>query len=612
VSDTGIRIGRLLGLAALAGLAAGLADAARAVAERPAGAAELAGHVSALAALWVGASVVVAALAWLVLPRRPLLAPVAPLLGLLGARALIQDASWIVLGALVLLPLLVLRLGTRPLPAERWLGAAGTWVAAVVAAALLLVVVWRVSDGRPERGPERGDPPNLLFISIDTLRADRVGAYGNDRGLTPTLDALAADGIVFEHATAPIPLTGPAHVSMLTGLSPLETGVQWNGQQVDPGADSLPILLAEQGYRTAGFVSGFPLTHASLGMTRAFGHYDDDFDGQAVRRAFLGRSPMGRLLNKSLRRWRGARPPIERSAADTTDRVVEWLGDATDGPFFAFVHYYDPHAPYTPPARFVRDAAYDGPVDGEWYELGGKAKSARIRESRDVARMVGLYDAEVASVDHEIGRLLERLRELGQLERTQIVVTADHGECLGEHGVWYDHVTVYETDLHVPLIVRLPDARLRGTRVAGLVETVDLAATMLDGLGLPEGLLPGDNLLHGLDGGAASVPPELLFAQTELSRRTGRVSYSVSDGRRKLIWNSAYWEDTRYFPVSEELYDLDLDPGETQNRIVAGVDGVETLKEALGRRIARHLEAAGVAEIDPEVLEQLRTLGYVD
>jgi arylsulfatase A-like enzyme len=609
------RTGRLLAVAAAAGACAGLFDLARAAAVRPSSLGELLGHGTLLVGLWVLASAGTAAALLLLLPRphRAWLGVLAPVLAVCLASTPLRDASWWVLAVLAAAVVAAVRFRDRAIPGEGLLVAWPTWVVVVAIAAAAAVGSWRLNDRRPARGEPDGDPANVLLISIDTLRADRLGVYGSAAGLSPNLDGLATDGIVFDHATAPIPLTGPSHVSMLSGLAPLDSGVQRNGQRIDPELELLPTVLAARGYRTGAFVSGFPLGHASLGMTRSFATYDDDFDGRATRDTFLSRSPLGRLARRMLRRLAPGEPAVEREAVDTTERALAWLDRGGDEPFFAFVHYFDPHVPYTPPPRFLESMpGYAGPVDGEWYGKSAAWKTARTADPLDVQRLVALYDAEVASVDHEIGRLIERLGSLGQLANTLIVVTADHGESFGEHGVWFDHMTLYETDLHVPLIVRLPGSHLAGTRVAGQVEIVDVAATVLDGLGLEAGLLPGASLLEGLAAGEAQARPGLHFAESEHFRRTGRVSYSVSDGRLKLIWNSAHWEDTRFFAAREELYELDADPGEAEDLIDPGPPELPALREELGGFIARQLEIGGETDIDPAVLEQLRSLGYVD
>lgn len=224
---------------------------------------------------------------------------------------------------------------------------------------------------------------NVLLVTIDTLRADRLGCYGYAGAATPVLDALAARGVRFATAIAHVPLTTPSHASILTGLTPLRHGVRDNGDFVLP--DRIPTLAEafhDAGYRTAAFVSGFPLDRR-FGLARGFDTYDDHLPhGEDRRRSAY----------------------VERPADQTTAAVRSWLEGGTPSPWFLWVHYFDPHSPYEPPPDFA-------------------------------ARFAGRpYDGEVAFVDAQIGVLLALLEAKGLAPRTRVLVTADHGESLGEHG----------------------------------------------------------------------------------------------------------------------------------------------------------------------------------
>src|SRR4051812_34400816 len=255
-------------------------------------------------------------------------------------------------------------------------------VAVFALASLVLAVGCRAPSSRSSP-PDR---PNVLLVTIDTLRADHVGCYGYTNASTPTIDALAKRGVRFETAVAHVPLTGPSHASILTGQIPLGHGFRNNsGFTLSPQVKTAAETFRAAGYRTAAFVSGFPLDRR-FGFDRGFDTYDDHL-------------PKGNDRRRT--------PCVERFADATTDAVLRWLqtpSPAPSAPFFLWVHYYDPHAPYEPPgdlAQRFRDAPYDG---------------------------------EIAFADAQLGRLLATLEASGALARTLVLATADHGESLGEHG----------------------------------------------------------------------------------------------------------------------------------------------------------------------------------
>jgi choline-sulfatase len=307
--------------------------------------------------------------------------------------------------------------------------------------------------------------PNVLLVTIDTLRADRLGCYGYRSGDTPVLDALAARGVRFPIAVAHAPLTAPSHASILTGLLPLGHGVRDNGTFVLPPS---PTTVAEvfrgAGYRTAAFVSGFPLDHR-FGFARGFETYDDRLlRGGDTRRASY----------------------VERSATATTNEAVAWVR-ATPAPWLAWVHYFDPHSPYEPPPDLA----------------------ARFAASP--------YDGEVASVDRELGRLLAAA-EAGPA-RTLVLVTSDHGESLGEHGEATHGVFVYDSTLRVPWIMAGPRIP-RGRAPSVVARGIDVAPTLLDYAGLrAPGAMQGRSLRPAADGREMEDAPayaESLFCQLNL------------------------------------------------------------------------------------------------
>jgi choline-sulfatase len=387
--------------------------------------------------------------------------------------------------------------------------------------------------------------PNVLLVTIDTLRADHVGCYGDPAAATPVLDALAARGVRFATAIAHAPLTAPSHASILTGLLPLGHGVRDNGSFVLPPS---PTTVAEvfhaAGYRTAAFVSGFPLDHR-FGFARGFETYDD--------RLLRGRDPRRAAY-------------VERRAADVTRAADDWIRSAP-APWFAWVHYFDPHAPYEPPA-----------------DLASRFASSP-------------YDGEVASVDRELGHLLAAA-EPGP-PGTIVLVTADHGESLGEHGEATHGVFVYDATLRVPWIVAGPGIP-RGRVAPVVARGIDVAPTLLDyaRLRVPRAM-QGRSLRPAADGQPMDDAPayaESLFCKLNL-------------GWAGLhAWRTARWKLIE--APRPELYDLDADPGEKRDVSAARTDEARTLRAALQGALAASPPEASTAP-DRETLERLRTLGYV-
>src|SRR5437870_3655267 len=275
----------------------------------------------------------------------------------------------------------------------------------------------------------RAAGPNLLLVTIDTLRADHVGVYGAANARTPTLDTLAARGVRFEHAQSPVPLTGPSHATILTGLYPPVHGVRDNIVfPLDARHQTLATRLKAAGYRTAAFVGAYPVA-AAFGFRQGFDTFSENFNESPVPGA-------------------GA----QRPANEVVDDALGWLAGPGPGPFFVWMHLYDPHAPYDPPEPYRTDFA-------------GR-----------------LYDGEIAFADAQLGRLFAWLRSSGHEEDTVVAVLADHGESLGEHGELTHAVLIYEATLHVPFLLAGPGVP-RGTTLPARVTTVDVAPTLLRLLG---------------------------------------------------------------------------------------------------------------------------------
>jgi len=411
-------------------------------------------------------------------------------------------------------------------------------------------------------GAETHSHPNLLLVTIDTLRADHCSSYGHDRPTTPRLDQLATDGVRFAAAYAPAPVTGPSHASLLTSTYPQHHGVLRNGAALGPEALTLAEVLRDAGYDTAAIVSAYPLK-AKFGLAQGFGSYEDDFlaaDASLPRGRWEGR-PLGESY--------------DRRAQATSDRALGWLKRhaSTDRAFFLWIHYFDPHSPYDAPGGANPEA-----LDG--------------------------YDREIRYTDAQLGRVLDFIDATGLRATTLVAVTGDHGEGLGQHGRREHGDVVYEEAVRIPFFVRWP-GRLEGSRVwTDEVTLLDVGPTLLGLLrvGRPRAF-QGRDLSAPLQGRSGSPPPpHPVFLRSEL-RPTGCNQYAVRQGRWK------YLEDRCQGALrAVELYDLEADPGELRD--LHGEDPAEARGLA---KLLRHWRRAHPAPGPPPSapdLEALRSLGY--
>lgn len=396
---------------------------------------------------------------------------------------------------------------------------------------------------------DRRSGPNLLLVTLDTLRADRLGVYGYGAAETPALDALAARGVRFEQAQSPIPLTGPSHATILTGLYPPVHGVRDNVVFVlDPGHETLAERLKKRGYRTGAFVGAYPVA-AAFGFAQGFGVFKEGFHENA------------------------AEAGAQRPGNEVADDVIGFITAPADGPFFAWAHFYDPHAPYEPPEPYPA-------------RFQGRA-----------------YDGEVAFTDAQVGRILEALKTSGRGEDTVVAVVADHGEALGEHGEMTHAVLIYESTLRVPLLLAGPGVP-KGLTVAARVGTVDLLPTLLGLVGVEvPAELPGRDLRPSFRG--ERLAPEPLYAESLFGRLNCRWSSlrAMTEGDFKLIDGAR-----------PELFDLLRDPGETRNLAAAEKERVGRLRSLLQAALAKMApggDKARAAAASPEQEEMLRSLGYL-
>ncbi|MBN2798186.1 MAG: sulfatase [Deltaproteobacteria bacterium] len=370
-----------------------------------------------------------------------------------------------------------------------------------VVGALGIAAAW---TGWSQGGTSLGDPPvsasplapNLLLITVDTTRADRLMALGD----TPSFDRLAREGVRFDLAISQIPVTGPSHTTILSGVPPWEHGMLLNGTPIPAQLQLLPEGLRQRGYATGAFVSGYVL-NGNLGFQRGFQVYDDDFSSLPG----MGRILAGRLWEMG-RRAQDADHLLQRRGDLTTDRALAWLRDQR-GPWFAWVHLFDPHGPYTPPPpwdeRYYQGRDPHDPNNRSMEDVRGVAPYMQeaLRGITDVDYVRARYDGELAWTDTQVGALLDWLDATGQTEDTMVVLVGDHGEGLGEHGEWFNHGdALWDQDLHVPLAMRLPDALPAGRVIPTPVELTDVAPTIADYLSLDLQRATGISLRIGIDG----------------------------------------------------------------------------------------------------------------
>jgi choline-sulfatase len=421
-------------------------------------------------------------------------------------------------------------------------------------AALTLATL--ILNGGCRAGASRSSPaehPNVLLVTVDTLRADHVGCYGYKDASTPAIDALANRGVRFETAVAHAPLTGPSHASILTGRIPLGHGFRNNsGFTLVPRVRTAAEEFRQASYRTAAFVSGFPLDRR-FGFDRGFETYDDHL-------------PRGNDRRRT--------PYVERFADATTDAALRWLASLKSaGPasrWFLWVHYYDPHAPYEPPADLAEQFSRTP------------------------------YDGEIAFVDRQLARLLQALDDKNETGRTVVLVTADHGESLGEHGEGTHGVFVYDATLRVPWVMagpQIPAGRVSRT----VARSIDVLPTLADYAGLERrNDVDGRSVRAAADGQEMPDAPsyaESLYAEMELG------------------WAPLYaWRTAEFKFIKapqSELYDLANDAAETTNRLNEQRARASDLGRRLEEILRRAPPAVAAPTVDTDAADRLRALGYL-
>lgn len=436
-------------------------------------------------------------------------------------------------------------------------------------------------------------PPNILLVTLDTCRVDYIGCYGNHVVQTPTVDALGADGVVFENAIAQAPRTTPSHCSIMTSTyAGRHTAV--NGAAMRADLPTLAEILQFNGYETGAFVSCNMVRSTNSGLHVGFDYYEDSM---SLWTPFLRHDSLQFVAAFYLMTW------LQNNQIPgyvVSDRAIEWLENRTqDVPFFCWVHYYDPHGPYAAPEPYTN--MYAGQLDPNLPYLDQRVH----------------YAGEITYADAQLGRVIEILKKRGYYDDMLIIVTADHGEAFGEthgdvteksHGAY-----LYYTTQHVPLIVKRPRREGAGRRIEHLVQLIDISPTVLelmDATPLPEsfqGRSFGDLLAsRQRDGqGVAYAERGLLPVIGQLAEEVeNRRLMSMQTPQIKYICNSARDQ--------QELYEIQSDPTESRNVFAEKMTLVDScyaaIMQTLGAEADRH---AAATDVDPRVLEQLKALGYL-
>jgi arylsulfatase A-like enzyme len=431
-------------------------------------------------------------------------------------------------------------------------------------------------------GRENPAKPNLILISIDSVRADHVGAYGYGRDTTPNVDRLARDGVVYEQAVSTSSWTLPSHMSMLTGLAPSVHGVVSRNHKLGTDTLYLPELLARAGYETRAVVTWWF-------VSRLFG-FDRGFHTFRLRE--------------------------QAEAKEVVDLALAAIGSATSQSQFLFVHFLDAHWPYSPPPE-LRERFGERPGDiSSLNDLVGAGHPPTGPEQID--ELLQLYDGDIAYIDRELGRFFDGLKRLGLYDSSLIVVTSDHGEAFYEHGRWQHGDSLYEEVLRVPLIVKWPGAVVTG-RVVTPVSSTSLFRTFLDAAGLSveaPGTVPGLLEYVGANAAAKEAPIASELSWAPLGRRGTWPPPGITMMRSFRTGNWKYiatlGDDGRL--ADEELYDLDADPGERRDHSAGAPTEIARFQELLRAhvQVAKSLVSAeeGV-EIDPDTKRLLESLGYL-
>jgi len=496
---------------------------------------------------------------------------------------------------------------------------------AVIAVACLLLGIWAglaVPMGDPRGEPTNG-APNVLWVTIDTVRADHMSTYGG-RAETPAFQRVADGGVLFDKAIAQIAVTGPSHTTMLTGTGPWTHGTLLNGIPIRDELTTLPEVLQGKGYSTAAFVSAYVL-EGELGFSRGFEVYDDElghFPGLADLVFFRSVAMVRRHFDPNM--------VVERRGDRTTDKAITWL-EGRDEPWFLWVHLFDPHGPYEPPAPFddrysqgLQSSVSSGTPVFEQYDVAPYLRKS-LAGVTSVPWVVAQYDGEISYADAQLGRLLDALDADGAIDNTMVVVNGDHGESLGEHDVWFDHGDdLYDASTWVPLAIQLPGGDHAGVTVDDPVELLDLAPTILDVLGIaPVAGMEGRTLRDTMQGTGHRIQARgLCFDRpaNQAARAAGTITEPTWRVASLRAPQSLFVRrESPDYP--DEYYDMVEDPTQELSELEARLqdpDGAQLMgmlaeqAERLMGGMSTEMVERSTQELSSDAEDALRALGYIE
>jgi arylsulfatase A-like enzyme len=456
--------------------------------------------------------------------------------------------------------------------------------------------------------------PNILLIVVDTLRWDFVSAYGFPHPITPNIDALAREGVLYENAISASPWTTPSHASIFTGQYPSRNGVDGRNILLDPASKTLAAELSQIGFQTAGFINNVYIRRQT-GLARGFQQYEE----------FWGRNECSSIMLLVEFVREKLNPREDTGGIETRNAMNNWLRhDWSDKhPFFLFVHLMEPHAPYGTPASKVQKFLPRGVTaqqaakvnqDPEIF-ISGKLKMT----SHDFEILTALYQNDVNYVDSVIGGIIQDLRERNLLENTLVIFTSDHGEHFGDHGLMSHELSLYDVLVHVPLIIRFPNRNHSGARIKEIVQTIDIFPSILRYIGRPpEASLQGFSLLPDF---FERKNHPYAFSEYNNLRAADKMQRRFPDLPDSPVWRkkvlksvrSADWKFIWATDGTRELYSIQNDPYEKSNFAQSNPDEVKKMQEVLGKwstsfKPSRFYQNE---EISREALDELRALGYV-
>jgi len=482
------------------------------------------------------------------------------------------------------------------------------WLLAVVTALAAGICVYvctvpsckrQASQGaKPPSTPPKG--PNILLISIDTLRPDHLGCYGYHRKTSPRIDKLAAGGVLFENHISSTSWTLPAHAALFTSLADSVHGCIETNKKLHDDMVTLAEVFANAGYKTAGFFSG-PYLHSAFGLGQGFQHYENCTSyAKAIDSA-------------PARKWAMDIGVMRKSHQDITNPVVyaafkKWFDQNHQSKFFLFIHMWDVHFDFIPPAPYdmMFDPDYTGAVTGVDFFFNPRLNPQMPR--RDLEHLIALYDGEIAWTDLHVGKIVDDLEKIGLLDQTVVVITSDHGTEFFEHGGKGHRRTLFDEVIRIPLIIRYPAVLPRGVRIHAQTHLIDVAPTLVELAGLPPmtGIM-GSSLVSGVLK-RPSLPGTIA------------VSELFSVGHRIRALRTLEWKFTDHMSLKLHYYvNLEEDPGETHLHMdltkAPGrqfLDRYRLTSRNLATWRARMAAHTDRSTIPDDVLKQLESLGYIN